>query len=151
MTNSQHIAEELQDLIQISRDGEEGYRYGAEHAKDPQLKRLLNEVSSERAKFAGDLEAAAVRWGKPDVDRSGTTLGAVHRGWSDLKAALGGGDHAILSSIETGDELAQKRYDEAISDEGLPDDVVGILRNQAQAIVGTLDRIRALRRMRKAA
>jgi len=151
MTNSQHIAEELQDLIQISRDGQEGYRYGAEHAKDPQLMRLLNEVSLERAKFAGDLEAAAVRWGKPDVDRSGTTLGAVHRGWSDLKAALGGGDDAILSSIETGDELAQKRYDEAISDEGLPDDVVGILRNQAQAIVGTLDRIRALRRMRKAA
>jgi uncharacterized protein (TIGR02284 family) len=151
MSNRKHVVEELQELIQISRDGQEGYREGAEHAKDPQLKRLLNEVSLERAKFAGDLEAEAVRWGKPDVSRSGSTLGAVQRGWANLKAALGGGDDAILSSMEAGDDFACKRYDEAIRDENLPQDVIGILRNQAQAIVGTLDRIRALRRMRKAA
>jgi len=150
MPNRQHIAEELQDLIQICRDGQEGYRDGAEHAKDPELKRIFNEVSLERAKFAGDLEAEAIRWGKSDVDRSGTALGAVHRGWANLKAALGGGDDALLSSMETGDEFARKRYDEAISDGQTPDDVAGILRNQAQAIVGTLDRIRAMRR-RKAA
>ncbi len=107
MPDSRHIAEELQDLIRICRDGQEGYRDGAEHAKDPELKRLLNEVSLERAKFAGDLENEAVRWGKPDVDRSGTALGAVHRGWADLKAALGGGDDAILSSVETGDDFAR--------------------------------------------
>ncbi len=151
MPDSRHIAEELQDLIRICRDGQEGYRDGAEHAKDPELKRLLNEVSLERAKFAGDLENEAVRWGKPDVDRSGTALGAVHRGWADLKAALGGGDDAILSSVETGDDFARKRNDEAIRDEGIPAEIVGILRNQAQAMVGTLDRIRALRKTRRAA
>src|SRR5271166_3838108 len=150
MANSQHIVEVLQDLIEISRDGQEGYRDGAEHAKDRELKRLLNEVSLERAKFAGDLEAEAVRWGKPDVDRSGTALGAVHRGWTDLKSALGGGDDSILSSMETGDEFARKHYDEAIKDENMPTEVVGILRNQAQAIVGTLDRVRSLRRKRAA-
>lgn len=150
MPRSQHIAEQLQDLIQICRDGQEGYRDGAEHAKDPELKRLLNEVSLERAKFAGDLENEAVHWGKPDVDRSGTALGTVHRGWTNLKTALGGGDDAILSSMETGDEFARKHYDEAIRDEKIPEDVLGILRNQAQAIVGTLDRIQALRRKRAA-
>jgi len=150
MPTSQHIADTLQDLIQTSRDGQEGYRDGAEHAKHPELKRLLNEVSLERAKFAGDLEAEAVRLGKGDVDRSSTASGAVHRGWTNLKAALGGGDDAILSSIETGDEFARERYDRAISDPEIPDDIIGILRNQAQAIVGTLDRIRALRRKRAA-
>ncbi len=150
MPNNQHITEELQELIQICRDGQEGYRHGADHAKDPELKRLMNEISLERAKFAGDLESEVVRWGNSDVDRSGTALGVVHRGWANLKAALGGGDDAILSSMETGDEFARKRYDEAISDEQTPENVVGILRNQAQAIVGTLDRIRAMRR-RKAA
>ena len=151
MPDSQHIAEELQELIRICRDGQEGYRDGAEHAKDPELKRLLNEVSLERAKFAGDLENEARRWGDHDVDRFGTVAGAVHRGWADLKANLGGGDDAILSSVETGDELARKRYDEAIRDDQTPADIVGILRNQAQALVGTLDRIRALRRTRRAA
>ena len=150
MPNSQHIVEELQDLIEISRDGQEGYRDGAAHAKDPELRRVLSEVSLERAKFAGDLEAEVIHWGKPDVDRSGSNLGAVQRGWASLKAALGGGDDAILSSMEAGDEFARQRYDEAIKDEAIPTEVAGILRNQAQAIVGTLDRIRSLRRKRAA-
>jgi len=141
----------LRKLIEICRDGQNGYREGAEHVKDPQLKQLFSEVSLERAKFAGDLESEAVRWGKPDVDRSGSTLGAIHRGWMDLKANLGGGDDAILSSIETGDTAAQKSYDEVIREGKLPADVLGIVRNQAQATVGTLDRIKALRNQRKAA
>ena len=150
MSNSQRIAHELQDLIQINRDSQEGYRDAAGRSKDPELKRLLDEVSLERAKFAADLEAEAVRWGKPDGARSGTALGAAHRGWVNLKAALGGGDDAILSSIETGDDTARERYDKAISDPEIPEDIIGILRNQAQAIVGTLDRIRSLRRRRAA-
>jgi uncharacterized protein (TIGR02284 family) len=150
MPQNKQILDTLEDLIQISRDGQHGYRDASEHAKNPELKRLLNEVSLERAKFAGDLELEAVRWGRADVDRNGTALGAVHRGWTDLKAALGGGDDAILSSIETGDELARRRYDEAIRSDDMPEDITGVLRNQAQAIVGTLDRIRALRRRRAA-
>jgi len=151
MGDRKHILDTLEELIQISRDGQEGYRSGAEHARDPELKRVLNEVSLERAKFAGELENEAVRWGRADVERSGTTLGAIHRGWANLKSGLGGGDDSILSSIVTGDEWARRRYDEAISDSQTPEDIVGILRNHAQAIVGTLDRIRALRRKRSAA
>lgn len=151
MSEPQHIVDALQSLIEVCRDGQNGYRDGAEHAKDPQLKKFLSQVSLERAKFAGDLENEAVRQGKPDVDRSGSALGAVHRGWTDLKANLGGGDEAILSSMETGDKYATEHYDKAIKEGKLPDDVLGIVRNQAQAIVGTMDRVRALRLQRKAA
>jgi uncharacterized protein (TIGR02284 family) len=151
MPGRSHLAEEVQELIQICRDSQEGYRDGAEHAKNSELKRLLNEVSLERAKFASDLEREAIRWGKPNVDRSGTVQGAVQHGWAGLKSALGGGDDAILSSLEAGDEFARQHYDDAIKDEQIPAEIIGVLRNQAQAIVGTLDRIRALRRNRKAA
>jgi uncharacterized protein (TIGR02284 family) len=152
MTNkNEHVIDALEELIEICRDGQNGYRDGSEHAKNPQLKSLLSEVSLERAKFAGDLENEAIRYGKSDVDRSGTTLGAIHRGWTDLKAALGGGDDAILGSMETGDKYAKDYYDRYIRDNSLPDELLGIIRNQAQAIVGTLDRIRALRRQQKAA
>ncbi|MGC2112151.1 MAG: PA2169 family four-helix-bundle protein [Candidatus Korobacteraceae bacterium] len=151
MQDQRHIADALEKLIEVCRDGQNGYRDAAEHAKDPQLKKFLNEVSLERAKFAGDLESEAVRQGKSDVDRAGSTLGAIHRGWTDLKTNLGGGDNAILSSMETGDSYARDRYDKVIREGKLPDDVLGIVRNQAQALVGTLDRVRALRQHRKAA
>ncbi len=151
MSDQKHIVDALEDLIEVCRDGQHGYRDGSEHAKNPQLKQLLSEVSLERAKFAGDLENEAVRYGKADVDRSGTALGALHRGWTDLKANLGGGDDAILSSMETGDKYAKDRYDKYINDNKLPDDILGTIRNQAQAVMGTLDRIRALREQRKVA
>ena len=112
MSDQKHVIDALEKLIEISRDGQNGYREGAEHAKSPELKKFLDQVSLERAKFAGDLENEAVRLGKSDVDRSGTTLGAVHRGWTNLKTSLGGGDESILSSMETGDKYAKEAYDE---------------------------------------
>ena len=151
MPDQKYVVETLQKLIEICRDGQQGYRESAEHVKDHQLKMLLNEVSLERAKFAGDLESEAARWGMPDVDRSGSTRGALHREWNGLKANLGAGDDAILSSMERADTRAQQQYDQTIRDGHLPDDVLGIVRNQAQALVGTLDRTRALRQQRKAA
>jgi uncharacterized protein (TIGR02284 family) len=151
MSGQEHVIDALEDLIEVARDGQNGYRDGAEHAKDPQLRRFLNSVSRARARFAGDLESYAVQLGKSDVDRSGSASGAIHRGWTDLKANLGGGDDTILSSMETGDSYTKERYDKYIKGNKLPDDVLGIIRNQAQTIVGTLDRVRAMRRQRKAA
>jgi uncharacterized protein (TIGR02284 family) len=151
MSDQDHIVDSLEKLIEICRDGQNGYRDGAEHAKDPQLKRFLQQTSLERSKFAGDLEAEAVRLGKSDVDRSGSTLGAIHRGWTDLKANLGGGDNSILSSMETGDKYATNAYDECIHDSKLPEGILGIIRNQAQAILGTLERVRVMQQNYKAA
>ena len=89
--------------------------------------------------------------GKADVDRSGSMTGALHRGWTDLKANLGGGDESILSSMETGDAYAQNRYEKYINDNKLPDEILETIRLQAQTISGTLERVRAMRQERKAA
>src|SRR5271165_1558522 len=151
MADQKYVVDALEDLIEVARDGQNGYRDGAEHAKDPQLRRFLESVSLVRAKFAGDLESYAVRLGKADVDRSGSVKGVIHRGWTDLKANLGGGDDSILSSMETGDSYAKERYDKYINDNRLPDDLLETLRMQEQTITGTLERVRAMRQQRKAA
>ncbi len=151
MSDQKYVVDALEDLIEVARDGQNGYRDGAEHAKDPQLRKFLESVSLARAKFAGDLESYAVRLGKADVDRSGSTKGAIHRGWTDLKANLGGGDDSILSSMETGDKYAGDHYQKYINDNKLPDDLLETIRIQAQTIAATLDRLRVMRQERKAA
>ncbi len=151
MADQKYVVDALEDLIEVARDGQNGYRDGAEHTKDPQLRKFLDSVSLARAKFAGDLESYAVRLGKADVDRSGSAKGAIHRGWTDLKANLGGGDDSILSSMETGDKYAKDRYDKYISENKLPDDILETIRMQQQTIAGTLDRLRVMRQDRKAA
>ncbi len=151
MADQKYVVDALENLIEVARDGQNGYRDGAEHAKDPQLRKFLDSVSLARAKFAGDLESYAVQLGKGDVDRSGSTKAAIHRGWLDLKANLGAGDDSILSSMETGDTYAKEQYEKYINDNKLPDDLLETIRIQAQTIAGTLDRVRVMRQNRKAA
>jgi uncharacterized protein (TIGR02284 family) len=151
MADQKYVVEALKELIQVARDGQSGYRDGAEHAQDPQLRRFLESVSLARAKFAGDLESYAVRLGKADGNPSGSVKGAIHRGWTGLKADLGGGDDSILSSMETGDCYAKYCYQKYINDNKLPDDVFETIRIQQQTIVATLHRVRVRRQNPKAA
>jgi hypothetical protein len=53
--------------------------------------------------------------------------------------------------METGDSYAKEHYEKYINDNKLPDDILETIRNQAQTIVGTLDRVRAMRQQRKVA
>ncbi len=151
MADQKYVVNALEELIEVARDGQNGYRDGAEHAKDPNLRKFMDSVSLARAKFAGDLESYVVHLGKSDVDRSGSMKGAIHRGWTDLKANLGGGDDSILSSMETGDSYAKDLYEKYIHNNKLPDDLLETLRMQEQTIAGTLERVRAMRQERKAA
>jgi uncharacterized protein (TIGR02284 family) len=148
--DNDHVISVLENLIETCRDGQNGYRECAEHVKDLELRKFFNEVSTTRADFAGQLENEVIRLGKHNPERKGTAKAAVHRGWIDLKAALGGGDHAILSSLEFGEDTAKKQYEEAMND-NLPQDIKDILRQQSQSVVSAHDNVRMLRDRAKAA
>jgi uncharacterized protein (TIGR02284 family) len=75
MSDCNYVVHALEKLIEVSRDGQSAYREAAGYVKDPELHRFLEEVSLERAKFAGDLENEVIRLGKSDVDRSGSVKG----------------------------------------------------------------------------
>lgn len=148
--DNDHVISVLEKLIQLCRDSQEGYRDAAEHVKSAELRNLFNRVSTTRAEFAGELENEVIRLGKHDPDRTATTAGALHRRWVDLKVAVGGGDHSILSSLESGEDSAKKAYADALND-NLPQDIKDILRRQSQEVFSTHDRIRTLRDQTKAA
>lgn len=148
--DNDHVISVLEKLIQLCRDGQEGYRDAAEHVKSQELRSFFNQVSTTRAEFAGELENEVIRLGKHDPDRKATTAGALHRRWIDLKVAMGAGDHSILSSIESGEDSAKKAYEEALND-NLPQDIKAILRRQSQEVFSSHDRVRTLRDQTKAA
>lgn len=145
-----HVIEVLERLIEVNRDGQDGFRDAAEHVKNPELRAFLNEVSTVRADFAGELENEAIRLGKHDPRRRGSPGGVLHRGWLDLKASLGGGDHSILSSVESGEDSAKKIYEEVLN-ERLPQDLRDIIRQQSQSVFAAHDRVKTFRDRLKAA
>jgi len=134
----------LQKLIETCRNTQDSFRTAAEQVKDGSLKEFFNHESLERAHFAGELENIVQRLGKHDLVRAPATGGKLHSVWLDIKRVLGGGDASILESVEAGEDVAKKDYEQAIRAE-LPHDIREIVALQAGSIIKAQDRVRALR------
>jgi uncharacterized protein (TIGR02284 family) len=151
MANQNDVRDILQDLIENNRDGQNGYREAAEHVKSPEIRSFFQEQSLERARFAGELEQLIRDFGESNPDRTGSVAGAIHRKWIDAKAALGGGDHAILESVEQGEDAAKRAYEKALS-APLPANILDVVRRQAESVRAAHDRVKMLRdQLKKAA
>jgi uncharacterized protein (TIGR02284 family) len=109
----------LKELISTLLDSQKGFADIGEHLKDETLKRYFLAESLKRASFRGDLEEVLHQNGVHDIKESGTTAGTLHRVWGDLKARLGGGDHALLETAEQGEDEAKKAYADVL-DQDLP-------------------------------
>ncbi len=134
----------IEKLAEVCKDGEKGYKDAAEHAKRPDLKSFFATESSERGRFASELQSVLTKLGKTEKKQSGTVAGAMHRAWIDTKVGLGAGDKSILESVEKGEDEAKEAYQEAIR-ASLPSDVAAIVSRQARSVQTTHDRVKSLR------
>lgn len=149
------LVDVLNDLIQISKDGEEGFRACAEHASERQA--YYKNQFLERSKTCGlavlELQNLVRTFGGDPAQTSSVT-GTLHRHWLNLKSAvLGKDDEAILNECERGEDAAVNAYRKALAQE-LPNDIRLIIERQYQGVLANHDRVKALRdqvRARKAA
>ena len=149
-TSNGKLFDIVQNLIEANRDAQRGYRDAAEKVKDPELRRFFNEHSIERGNYAAELQSEAHHLGKPDTKVKGSATGTIRRGWMGLKTSLGGGDHAILGSLEAAEDSVKKSYQDALN-EALPGSLAPIIRTQAQTVFSAHDYIRIMRDRRVAA
>jgi len=133
----------LNDLIQTCKDGQQGFLDAAHHVRDASVKSMFLALSQERSMFAGELQQEVTRLrGEPET--TGTSTGALHRGWIDFKAKVSGqNDQAAISEAERGEDAAIKAYRKAL-EKTLPGDIRVTLERQLQAIVDAHRRVRAL-------
>jgi uncharacterized protein (TIGR02284 family) len=134
----------LNDLIETSKDGEEGFRTCADAVNDPQLKAFF-EQKAERCRIgAGQLQQKVRELGG-DPERNGTISGAAHRFWLDIRARIGGKDeHAVLDECERGEDFAKRAYEEALQ-EDLPADVRTLIGKQYREVKMNHDSVRDMR------
>jgi uncharacterized protein (TIGR02284 family) len=141
----------LLNVIKVLHDGQKGFADIGEHLKDDTLKRYFLAESLKRANFSAELENELHRAGMADVNESGTTAGAMHRAWGDLKAHLGGGsDHQLLATAEQGEDVAKKAYEEALEHD-LPVPIRQLLVEQQAHILSAHDYVRSHRDQKAAA
>jgi|SRR5580698_2975528 uncharacterized protein (TIGR02284 family) len=137
------IRSTLNELIETCKDSQEGFHTAAEKLKDPEIHTLFLRFYLQRAEFAGELQAEVTRGGG-DPAASGSTFGAIHRGWIGLKTALAANtDHAILEEAARGEDAAVKNYIEALRKD-LPADLESMVSRQFSEIQQTHRTVREL-------
>ena len=150
MADIKNIHELIHTLIECCRDSQQAYIEAAEHIGDSRLRHYFNERALERAQFAGELNDELRTVGEHHLKSEGTTEGAIRRAWMELKNRLGGGDHAVLSSLEACEDHIKHAYEEAMK-AGLTRELDAMVRTQAQSIYTTHDYIRSIRDRKAAA
>ena len=137
-------ASQLNSLIEICKDGQQGFQQAAEKVNCNELRATLQECSRQRAEFAAALQGEVARLGvTPEKD--GSVTGSLHRGWINLKTALTSNeDKAIISECERGEDSAVEAYQDALKAELLPN-VQNLVSRQYQTVKATHDKIRDIR------
>jgi uncharacterized protein (TIGR02284 family) len=134
----------LNDLLEVTKDGEEGFERAAAEVEDHTVREALAQCASNCRIGAQELASQVRRLGgEPDYD--GSPTGALHRGWMNLKAMISGHDTtAVLNECERGEDYAKGRYRRAL-EEDLPADIRMLIQDQYRGVLANHDRVKALR------
>jgi uncharacterized protein (TIGR02284 family) len=142
--DNERIVSMLNGLIEISRDGAEGFRTCADDADDAELKLYFRNRAQSCEEAVNKLSTEVRRYGG-DPDTSGTVTGTLHRAWVDLKTAMTNRDNlAVLEECERGEAAAVVAYENALREE-MPGDLRALLDQQYEGAKRNHDRVRLLR------
>jgi uncharacterized protein (TIGR02284 family) len=134
----------LNDLIETSKDGEQGFRTCAENVSNMELQEIFTRAAARCAEGARELQREVGRLGG-DVETHGSVAGSAHRAWVDIKAvATGKDDEAILNEAERGEDSAKDSYSEAL-EKDLPPEIRAIVARQYQGVLENHKQVRDLR------
>lgn len=130
----------LNGLIEVCKDGEQGYKDAADDVKDPSIQQVLLKYSEQRGRFYSELQYLVTQIGG-HVEFNGSILGVLHRRWMDIRFGIAGSKtDAILNECIRGENAAISSYKHALKKE-LPDNIRGMVEAQYNAIVETCHNI----------
>lgn len=134
----------LNELAEISRDGEQGFLAAAEDVQSPTLKAVFRTAAARCAEGARELESKIITLGG-EPSRGGSMTSAMHRAWTNMKAALSSrSERAVLEEVERGEDAAKDAYQQAIA-QPLPPEIRSLVQRQYQGVKENHDRVRSLR------
>ena len=143
MASNDEVISTLNNLIETSRDGQNGFQSAAEGIKNSELKDIFYKYSQQRASFVGELQDEVRRLGG-DPENTGSVAASLHRGWINIKSAITGEDEsAIISECERGEDSAVSNYRDALNTD-MPANVRQIVERQFASVKEAHDRIRLL-------
>lgn len=135
----------LNDLTEVLKDGENGFRTAAKDVKAPELAQAFERYAQQRAEFASKLQTHVANTGGK-VERSGSVSGSLHRGWMNIRAALSTNEpHAVLEEAERGEDVTVAAYRKALEHTDLDQATRDLINRQYTEVQAAHDHVRNLR------
>ena len=146
MVDNNDVIAILNELIETSKDGEEGFRSSAENVEDARLKEFFLRRSQEVGESVRELQAIVRSLGGIPVNAT-SIGGTLHRRWIELKKALTNNDNlAVLNETERGEQIAVAAYESAL-ELALPAEIRAVVLRQlegAKRNTGLVKQLRAV-------
>lgn len=134
----------LQNIIEKNYDAEKGYKKAMQDAKNPALKGFLKDQAARRSRFATAIDKKLRDLGEQPKE-SGSTTGALHRAWIDIKSSVSGNDdEAVLEEVIRGEKASVNEYEDVLKNHELSPDITQELQSQLGDIQGTLNRVKRI-------
>ncbi|MES2807243.1 MAG: DUF892 family protein [Bacteroidota bacterium] len=148
MEMSEDATDVINDLIEINNDRIVGFeRASADlEEEDGGLRTVFAKLADDSRQHVADLTEFAQANGIAPV-AGGSTSGALHRTWLDVKAVFTGGDlEAILNECERGEDAILGAYETALTDDNdLSPELVSLLQQQQRVVNEGHDLVKSLR------
>ncbi len=141
MNNDIKVVEDrIKELIEKNEDSVKGFEKAAENAKEVSTREYFQKRAEQRKLFAKTLHNAtpALKTGNTEIE--GTTKGAAHRTWMDVKAFFSSdNDEAMLEEAVRGDKTAISEYNEVLAETMVPYRMKEIIKEQRDEIQNDLE------------
>ena len=125
----------LNDLIEISKDGEEGFRTSAELVEDENLIKIFLERAEGCKKAVSMLQNKIKELGVDSPEESGSIVGTLHRGWLNIKTMVSSDNNsAVLEECERAESVAKDIYTNALEQDS-PEEIRNIVQQQYEGLL----------------
>lgn len=139
---NKEIVKTIQELIEICKDGERGYKNASDKVEHQEFKTILYRLSQQRALFRSELENDLIKDFGEEAKSSDSVASKLHRGWMDFKSGISSNDDkSVLEECEKGEKHAIDKYSKALNGK-LPAYLEERVQDQLNMIKGTLSQVR---------
>lgn len=130
---NREIVSILNNLIEVCKDGEQGFKDASDDVKDPVIQQILLKFSEARGMFYIELQSMVKKLGG-EVEFGGSILGILHRRWMDVRfGVVGSNTEGILNECQRGEKSALNSYKKYLASD-LPENIKTFLQRQYNEI-----------------
>lgn len=119
MNNEKKIQHDLNDLIEIARDGNSFYNEAAGKVDNPELSSLFTRMADHKREIVNGLTAEVAAVGGEPAAR-GTMAGSMREAYAGVRASLGDRDYAYVSELEELEDRLLDAFKDTVGDDDTP-------------------------------